>query len=249
MVEDNLIAQFRLLASSEHVTALPDSDVIAFTRDLAFPLFNAVCGARFAPGHEAGRTAEVVDGYIGRGLPFLWWATPSTMTPEMDAVLRSRGLEPSPEPGMHVPLDAAVDPRSPAGVEVSVSPPTRELVGVIVDGFGFPDFAFEPLRLAFGAFGPDVAFHVLARLDGVAVGAGSAFLTGDTLGIYNIATLGSARRRGIGYAVTATVMNLGRERGCTQAVLMASTMGRPTYERLGFVEVCQTPQYVWQPGG
>ena len=42
-------------------------------------------------------------------------------------------------------------------------------------------------------------------------------------------------------------MNLGREHGCTEAVLVASAMGRPTYERLGFVEVCRTPQYVWAP--
>ena len=42
-------------------------------------------------------------------------------------------------------------------------------------------------------------------------------------------------------------MDLGRERGCTHAVLHASDLGRPVYERLGFVEVCQVPQYVWLP--
>ena len=72
-------------------------------------------------------------------------------------------------------------------------------------------------------------------------------MTGTTAGIYNIATTPSARRRGIGYAVTARLMNVARARGCTEAVLMASALGRPTYERLGFVEVCQTPQYVWLP--
>lgn len=246
-VEENLVALFRLLASTEHVTALPDDDVVAFTRDLAFPLFNAICGARFAPGSERRRAVELVNGYIARGFPFLWWATPSTMTPEIDAVLRDRGIAPSPEPGMHVDLAGEVDPRLRTGVDVSPSPVTEELVEVMASGFGFPAFVVEPLRLALADVGPEALFHVVARVDGVAVSAGSAFITGQTVGIYNIATIESARRRGLGYAVTATLMNLARRRGCSEAVLMASEMGRPTYERLGFVEVCQTPQYVWTP--
>lgn len=246
-MEENLIAQFRLLAGTEHVEALPDDDVVAFTRDLAFPLFNAICGARFAAGSEARRTAELVDGYVARGLPFLWWATPSTMTPETDAVLRDRGIDPRPEPGMHVRLAGPVDTRLRAGVDISLSPVTEELVAVMASGFGFPDFVVEPLRLALADFGPDVLFHVVARVDGEAVSTGSVFVTGRTAGVYNIATVESARRQGLGYAVTATLMNLAQRRGCTEAVLMASEMGRPTYERLGFVEVCQTPQYMWVP--
>ena len=95
--------------------------------------------------------------------------------------------------------------------------------------------------------------HVLATLDDEPVACGSGFLSGPglaTLGIYNIATLQarspsrdrSSRDRG-------THASRARARGCTDAVLMASAMGRPTYDRLGFVEVCQTPQYVWMPGG
>ena len=246
-IEDNLIAQFAMVASSGIVTRLPDDDVVAYTSDVPFPLFNAICGARFAPGTGRRRTGEVVDHFVSRGLPFLWWATPSNLTPEMDVELRARGLEASPEPGMHMPLDVDVDPRSGPGVEISLSEPTTELVTVMIAGFGFPDLVAAPLGGAFGAFGPDVAFHVFARLDGEAVGAGSVFVTGTTAGIYNIATVAPARRRGIGYAVTATLMNLARARGCTEAVLMASRLGRPTYERIGFVEVCQTPQYLWIP--
>lgn len=248
-LELNLLTQFELVAACGIVTSLPDTDVVAYTSDVPFPLLNAISGARFAPGTEADRTGAVVDGFLARARPFLWWATPSTTTPEMDAVLRSRGIEPSPEPGMHLAVADDVDPGDAPGVEVSVSGPTAELLDVMVAGFGFPDFVGEPLRLLFGAFAPEVAFHVLARLDGRAVAAGSVFMTGATAGIYNITTIESARRRGIGYAVTATLMNVARARGCTEAVLMASEMGRPTYDRLGFVEVCQTPQYVWSPEG
>ncbi len=246
-VEDNLVALFELMTASGVVTRLPDDDVVAYVSDVAFPLFNAVCGARFARGAEATRAATLVDGYLARGLPFMWWATPSHLTPEIDAAIRSRGIQPEAEPGMYVPLEGPVDPGTVAGLSVDDEGVTAELIEVMVQGFGFPDLVTEPLTRGLASLPPEAAFHVVARLDGAPVGAGSGFLTGRTLGIYNIATLGPARRRGVGYAVTATLMNLGRERGCTEAVLMASTMGRPTYERLGFVEVCQTPQYVWAP--
>jgi GNAT superfamily N-acetyltransferase len=91
--------------------------------------------------------------------------------------------------------------------------------------------------------------HVLALVDGQAVAGGSVWITGRTAGLYNISTLEAGRGRGLGHAVTAELMNLARERGCTHAVLHASEMGRPVYERLGFVEVCRVPQFVWMPTG
>lgn len=251
LVEENLLSQFELIAGTEHVSRLPDRDVVGFHRDIAFPIFNAVTGARFAAGTEAARAREVAGGYLERGLPWLWWATPTTMTPEIDAVLREHGLEPSPEPGMHCTLDGpAGDGPVPEGLSIRESDVTNEFVVTMSSGFGFPEFVWEPLGAAMAGFGTDQFFHVLATLDGEPVGTGSAFLSGPdrtTLGIYNIATLEHARRRGVGRAVTAELMRLGRSRGCTDAVLTSSEMGRPTYERLGFVEVCQVPQYVWRP--
>jgi len=47
--------------------------------------------------------------------------------------------------------------------------------------------------------------------------------------------------------MTAALMNVGVEAGCTHAILHATELGRPVYERLGFEEVCQTPQWVWMP--
>lgn len=251
LVEENLLSQFEILADSGHVTRLPDEDVVAFHRDLPFPLFNAISGARFAPGTAGERTRELVAGYLERGNGLLWWATPSTMPPEADVALRSLGIHPSPEPGMHRTMAGEVDSgRTPPGLAIVETEVDEVLADVLAEGFGFPAFVVEPMRAAMASISSGVLFHVLATLDGRPVGGGSGFLSGPdrrTLGIYNITTLDSARRQGIGRAVTAELMRLGRERGCTDAVLMASQLGRPTYERLGFVEVCQTPQYVWAP--
>jgi predicted GNAT family acetyltransferase len=66
------------------------------------------------------------------------------------------------------------------------------------------------------------------------VTTGFGVRTGNTIGVYNIATLEMARRRGYGAAMTARVVADGAADGCDVAILQASEMGRPIYERLGF---------------
>jgi GNAT superfamily N-acetyltransferase len=70
--------------------------------------------------------------------------------------------------------------------------------------------------------------------DGRPVTTGFGVRTGNTIGVYNIATLEMARRRGYGAAMTARVVADGAADGCDVAILQASEMGRPIYERLGF---------------
>ena len=64
--------------------------------------------------------------------------------------------------------------------------------------------------------------------------SGLGWRTGRTIGVYSIATIAPARRRGFGAAMTARVMADGLAAGCDVAALQASEMGRPIYERLGF---------------
>jgi GNAT superfamily N-acetyltransferase len=111
----------------------------------------------------------------------------------------------------------------------------------------------EPVRDAFRGMdrltSAEEFVPVTAWLEGEPVGCGTAWMTGETAGLYNITALEHARRRGIGYAVTATLMNAARDRGATHAILHASEAGRPLYERLGFETVCQVPEFVWMPPG
>ena len=57
---------------------------------------------------------------------------------------------------------------------------------------------------------------------------------GDVLGVFNVATVPGARGRGVGRAVTLAALRDGAAAGCRMAVLQASEMGHPVYERLGF---------------
>jgi GNAT superfamily N-acetyltransferase len=83
---------------------------------------------------------------------------------------------------------------------------------------------------------PDTAY-LLARLDGRPVGISVAVHTGESGGIYSVATLEDARRRGVGTAVTWAAVKAIRDWGCAAAVLQSSVMGYPVYRAMGFEEV------------
>jgi GNAT superfamily N-acetyltransferase len=82
---------------------------------------------------------------------------------------------------------------------------------------------------------------------GEPVTTGLGVRTGNTIGVYNIATIESARKRGYGAAMTERIAADGAVAGCDVATLQASAMGRPIYERLGYRTVVDYVGYA-EPG-
>jgi GNAT superfamily N-acetyltransferase len=80
---------------------------------------------------------------------------------------------------------------------------------------------------------PECAVYV-GYLNGLPVTAGLGWRTGQTIGVYNIATIPTARRHGFGAVMTARVVADGKAAGCDVGALQASSMGRPIYQRMGF---------------
>jgi len=169
-------------------------------------------------------------------------------------VVTELGLEPLPEspwmPGMaRHPLAVPAGAPLPAGHEIR---PVVDAAGlarhadVLAAGFGMPhewatSFASETMLRV-----PAATFYV-GYQDGVAVTSGLGVRSGRTIGVYNIATVEGARRRGLGAAMTMRVIGDGAAAGCDVAILQASEMGQPVYERLGFRTVCEYFGYV-EPG-
>ncbi len=165
------------------------------------------------------------------------------------------GMEPegaaSSTPGMVAfPVDHAALPRHAApGLEIRrVTDATGIDVHrrVVTAGFG------SAPAVADGTACPDLLGRpgcvvYVGYADGVPVASGLGWQSGRTIGVYSIATIESARRRGFGAAMTARVVADGVAAGCDVAALQASEMGRPIYERLGFRTVVRYTAYV-DPG-
>lgn len=152
--------------------------------------------------------------------------------------LSAEGLQPGdPRPFMVLDLgdDAAQIP-IPDGVtivRVSDGETLAQHRGVDREAFDDPGVISEVFAPESILREPDAGLFV-AYLDGEPVATSVGAVTGDVVGIFGVATLDRARRRGIGTAVTDAAIAFGRSRGCDLAYLQATPMGLPVYERMGF---------------
>jgi ribosomal protein S18 acetylase RimI-like enzyme len=88
-------------------------------------------------------------------------------------------------------------------------------------------------------------FHVLVgRLAGQNVATAIAFDHEGDCGIYNMSTLESFRRRGLGTALTARHVHDAAERGCSTASLQSTPMAERVYAAVGFGDLGRFLEYV-----
>lgn len=102
-------------------------------------------------------------------------------------------------------------------------------------------------RFARAALGGEV---FVAERDGALAGVSACAHFGSTGWVGAVAVLPEARRAGLGRALTEAAVAWLQERGAGTIQLYATEMGRPVYERLGFVAegTCVTLGGRWRPG-
>ncbi len=90
----------------------------------------------------------------------------------------------------------------------------------------------------------------VAERDGDLVGVSGCAHFGATGWVGGVAVVPEARRAGLGRALTEAAIAWLQERGAGTIQLYATDLGRPVYERLGFVAegACVTLGGPWQPG-
>jgi GNAT superfamily N-acetyltransferase len=110
-------------------------------------------------------------------------------------------------------------------------------------GFGMPEDMIRAFVAADRWQQPGRAVYV-GYTGGDPVTTGLGVRTGRTIGVYNIATIETARKRGYGAAMTERIAADGAAAGCGVAILQASSMGLPIYERLGYRTVVEYDGYV-----
>ena len=89
------------------------------------------------------------------------------------------------------------------------------------------------------------AFHTLAaRHAGQNVATAIAFDHHGDCGIYNMSTLATARRKGLGTALTSRHVHDAAERGCSTASLQSTAMAEGVYAAVGFRDLGRILEYV-----
>lgn len=103
-----------------------------------------------------------------------------------------------------------------------------------------PSVPFAAARSAF----PFRCSWFITHIDGEPAACGQLLRTDDVAGVYSIAVREQFRRRGLGAAISWTVLAAGRDAGCSIGVLQASPMGEPVYDQMGFETITRYHLFV-----
>lgn len=228
----NFLGSFEKIAQHQSAGEVRSvGGVFAFVTGQPVSLFNGCVVSEPAAPEQLAEAARWVG---ARSVPYRIWIAERFLR-DLGEVPGGLGIDADPEPYPNMALHPVPAPPAPAaGVTV-----------VPVDQGGldeFLDVSVElglPRELAVDMFSPALAADpevrlFAGRLGGKAVGTSLAIRTGAVSGVYNVAVVPRARRRGVGAALTSAAVAAGRAWGCEPVVLQASAMGLGLYEAMGF---------------
>jgi len=244
----NMIELFALVGANVPGALVRRAGGVALvTTGLPFLLFNQVVVEDGTA--TAADVADAVARARARGGPFVVNLRAGTDDRFLE-VIRRLGLVPLSEdpwmPGMAlhpVPGEAAMDAPGHEIRRVSDDASVEDHIRTATAGFEMPEMVVRSVVTPALLRHPGVALYV-GYTNGEPVGSGLGIRTGRTIGVYNISTLASFRKRGYGAAMTARVAADGVSAGCDVAILQASDMGRSVYDRMGYRTVVEYVGYV-----
>lgn len=231
----NFVDSFRLLGRAIDGGEVRDSGGITIVATgLPVSMFN-VAFVTQPLANPAAQLASAVAHFKAREVPFVVRMCGGGQ-PEAQVAAVSMGLAEAPaEPGMAMLNSIPLPPES-TGLRIVTARDGKTLDDhALVCSLGFG----MPLEIASKVVPPallsvlDAEVYV-GYIDGRPVTSSALFLNNGVAGVYNVATVDSHRRMGLGEAMTWHAVRRGRELGCLFSSLQASDMGRPIYERMGY---------------
>ena len=254
-IEDNLCAVWLLFGRVPGTEVHDGPDALWTLTDVPFALLNAIQRARLEPPEIDSAIEAAISRGRARGLPLVWLTGPATRPTDLGTSLEAHGFVCGDEMlGMAVDLSLlASEPAPPPGLVVTEAGDEASLhtwCATMSAGFEYPpvfgDFFERWLHALSPAERSSLALY-LGWLDGEAVASSMLVPGAGVAGIYCVATLPAARRRGIGSALTLRALLEGRARGYRAGVLAAEEAGIGLYRRLGLQEYCKIGCYLWEP--
>ena len=271
-VEENLFALFRAMATLPGSELVEGEKVSHHLASPSNPMYKGVWRTRLSPAEADGVIDETIAWFKRRNAPFFFWWTGIGTTPDdlgerlaahglMSMEAQMEHLAPGIKstalgaPGMAADLqhvNEAALAQTPAGFtieEVRDAAALYDFKRVLIEGYEVPE------RMAHGWVEAALGFGIgrtpwkmyLGRLNGEPVATNMLFNGGGVASVYGVATVPSARGKGIGGAITLKPLLEAREMGYRHAVLFSTEMGLHAYERIGF-RTCgmRLNRYLWR---
>lgn len=273
-VFENLYALFRAMAGNLPDGKLVEDEKLS--RHLTFPtnpMFKGVWKSRFSADEAEAMIDHTIEWFREYGAPyFFWWTGGDTSPEDLEARLAKRGLisleEQTQElakgilstqqgaPCMVAELDKmneSVLTQTPEGFvikEIANEAELYDFKNVFVETYEIPEWAGQAwvdatLKIGIGKT-PWKLF--VGYLNNEPVATNLLFNGGGVASVYAIATVPSARGKGIGAAITLQPLLDARDQdGYKYAVLFSTEMGVPVYQRIGFrLTEVRINRYLWR---
>jgi ribosomal protein S18 acetylase RimI-like enzyme len=212
-------------------------DALVLVSGAAIPSLNVAAGTTPDPGPVSRKTLDEAATEVARaGLP--WSVTVRGAAGDAVTALAARhGLT---KRGDLLLMGCAAreallraDEASSSLIHPVSAADSKVYTDALGEGFGVPCDVFGSLMGGGVLDAPGFAGY-LAEVDGQPVATGLGVRSGRAVGVFNISTVPSARRRGLGRAMTVRVMADAFAADADTAYLNPSQVGLALYESLGF---------------
>ena len=250
-LDANLRAFWSLYGRAPGNTLISTTEVTWFYTGIQVPLFNGVLAPHLSPDGVAATLTALQSRVDAQRAPALWWLGPDAAPHDLERRLTQHGLQPAGDvPGMAVDL-GRLDAHGAAPPDATITKVTTiEMRAVWAHiagaGSGFSPEATDALvrlETSVGEADYQTQQRYIGYWRGTPVSVSAMVVAAGVAGIYAVATLPEARRRGLGRWMTVAPLLEARQAGCRVGVLQASPMGYPVYQALGFVDV--VPYRLW----
>jgi predicted GNAT family acetyltransferase len=251
-MDSNLGAFWSCYGRAEGCTLHADPAVTWFYAGIQFSLFNGV-SIIDTDQNGVNRTFEDLQAKIAtQGAPALWWISPLSKPDNIGSLLEQHGVEPVGEvPAMAInleDLDGRLDSIPGFTCQKVDGAEMQALWGRIAAiGNGCDEGvinAMEKTESTIDASRYRAQRRYIGYLDGEPVASTALVLDAGVAGIYAVATVPEARKKGIGRFLTVMPLLEAKEMGYRVGILQSSSAGYSIYQRIGFTEVFRYRLYL-----
>ncbi len=251
-LESNMIGFYSAYGRGKGCTLVSTSSIVWFYTGIQDSLFNGVLSARLKP-EDIKPTIDTLQSKIDeQGTPALWWVGPESNPDDLGSLLEGLGLKFEGEvPGMAIDLGVlGGKPETPRNFTIrKVDNPEMQTLWARIAAVGnsFPQVtadALVRLESTLSDLEYSAQHRYIGFLDDTPVTTSCLILDSGMAGIYAVATIPEARRKGLGRIMTIVPLLEARQKGYKVGCLQASSMGYPIYKHIGFKDICKFRLYL-----
>ena len=251
-IHDNLFEMYRYLGRSQAAEYHHDPELTWLRTPIAPVSFlNGVLHTAASAERLDTLIHTTIEYYRSKGvMRFSWWL--DERSPYLAAHLQAHGLVfIEGNLGMTLDLHPWEDDLSgPADLRVEPVNDMQSLLDWVLAaqaGFDLPEIYRQPWYEIYAGLGCELPLrNYVGYYRGEPVAAAQLFLGAGVAGIYTVATVPSARRLGIGAAMTQAALREAQDFGYRYAILHASRIGEGVYAKLGFRGCCHMSRFIWE---